>query len=113
MIYFILGILSWQLVTTIVLLVSDQDEEKTMITGTGVFYIILTIIGFILNNIIKIDWRERQYKKLLKKWRKARIKENYNFLDFRTENEKKFFVSAFNKLVTSEEFKNFQKSIDK
>lgn len=92
----IIGIVIWQGVTTIAHLVTDGNEEVTMGFGTGVWFIIVTGIGLFLK-LIKFDFREHDFKKLYRSFKKNYKKADFNYDQWRKANGKRF-ISSFNKL---------------
>lgn len=103
---FILGILFWQLITFIATIVSNENEGVKV--GSLVWYILINVFGIIIVKFFKIDFRIINYRILYKKWKKAIKKTNYDFGEFRKQNGK-FWISSFNKLITSNEFKEHEK----
>lgn len=103
---FILGIIFWQLVTFIVTIVTNEDRGAEV--GSLFWWFSVNAIGTIIVKVFKVNFREINYKRLYKKWKKAIKKQDYNFTEFRRNNGK-YWTSSFNKLITSNDFKEYEK----
>lgn len=103
---FILGIIFWQLVTFIVTIVTNEDRGAEV--GSLFWWFSVNAIGTIIVKVFKVDFREINYKRLYKKWKKAIKKQDYDFTEFRRNNGK-YWISSFNKLITSNDFKEYEK----
>lgn len=101
----IVGIIVWQGITTIVCIVSDENEELTMGFGTGVWYLLILCIGLFLK-LIKFDFKEHDFQKVYKSFKRNYKKPNFNYEQWKKANGKHSYIS-FNKLVHTPEYQEF------
>lgn len=61
---FVAGVVAWQLVTTAVLLITDENHEATMFCGCGLPLLLLNCVGLIVRKIRKTK-RSKNFKAAL------------------------------------------------
>lgn len=106
-IYFILGILFWQLVTFIYMAIT-KNEDKGVILGSFFWWLISSVALTIFVKGFKFDYRKFDSKRLYRKWKKAIKKPNYDFETFISINGK-HLNNSFNDLIKLKEFQEFEK----
>ena len=76
----LLGIVIWQLVVLIAILVTDEDEEKVFGIGMGVVGWLIYGIIFIIAKITKCYTKENQAKRIVKSAKRQLKKSKKNWL---------------------------------
>lgn len=59
---FVLGMIAWQLVVFLVGIISHEDEEKIVIAGYGIFFLLTRIIGKIATLFIVLYHRKKYHR---------------------------------------------------
>lgn len=58
LLFILLGMVAWQLITFVVLIISDENEEAIMRTGCGLPLLIINVVMFVLRFIRRLHIRK-------------------------------------------------------
>ncbi|MDF2879459.1 MAG: hypothetical protein K0R54_16 [Clostridiaceae bacterium] len=120
--YVLLGITIWQLITFVVLIVTNEDDDKTIITGCGLPLIIFNSGIFVLKFIRKIYIRKYYVLAHIRNEKGADGKEVFinnvrvrrnQLQNYYTKGENKYYIEQFESENNSIEYhENIKKVID-